>query len=64
METLGRLGVGGDCDAFLLIKVFVLCLMLENWGNGFSSVNGVICFGSSLFNTGVVVVMVYSSCVV
>ena len=29
METLGRLGVGGDCDAFLLIKVFVLCLMLE-----------------------------------
>ena len=33
-------------------------LMLEIGGNGFSSVNGVICFGSSLFNPGVIVVMV------
>ena len=30
METLGRLGVGGDCDAFpSWSRCFVLCLMLE-----------------------------------
>lgn len=56
METLGRLGVGGGlwCVS-LLIKV--LCALSDawDWGNGFSSVNGVICFGSSLFNPGVVV---------
>ena len=33
-----------------------------DWGNGFSSVNGVICFGSSLFNPGVVVDWFDSSC--
>ena len=42
----------------------MLCLMLEIGVTVLSSVNGVICFGSSLFNPGVVVVMVYSSCVV
>lgn len=55
METLGRLGVGGLWCVSLLIKV--LCALSDawDWGNGFSSVNGVICFGSSLFNPGVVV---------
>ena len=56
--------LGGDCDAFLLIKVFVLCLMLENWGNGFSSVNGVICFGSFCLTLGSLWSWFDSSCVV
>ena len=41
----------------------MLCLMLEIGVTVLISVNGVICFGSSLFNPGVVVDWFDSSCV-
>lgn len=48
----------GDCDAFSLDQGACGYLMLEIGVTVLISVNGVICFGSSLFNPGVVVVMV------
>lgn len=62
METLGRLGVGGLWCVSLLIKV--LCALSDawDWGNGFSSVDGVICFGSFLFNPWFVWSWFDSSC--
>ena len=65
METLGRLGVGGLWCVSLLIKV--LCALSDawDWGNGFSSVDGVIClvhFCLTLGSCGHGLILVVGGC--